>query len=80
MINSVIVIGHLGQDPEVKYNDDGTPIARFSVACNEVWSNNGKYWGRVLKLELWLIFSLKRSIDEKCQEVYEYEFPMESIM
>ena len=42
MINSVIVIGHLGQDPEVKYNDDGTPIARFSVACNEVWSNNGQ--------------------------------------
>ena len=42
MINSVIVIGHLGQDPEVKYNDDGNPIARFSVACNEVWSTNGQ--------------------------------------
>ena len=42
MINSVIVNGHLGQDPEMKYNDDGNPIARFSIVCNEVWSTNGQ--------------------------------------
>ena len=42
MINTVTVIGHLGQDPDLKYSDDGTPMARFSLACNETWSNNGQ--------------------------------------
>ena len=32
MINSAIVIGHLGQDPEVFYSKDGDPIASFNIA------------------------------------------------
>ena len=31
-MQKVILIGHLGRDPEVKYTQQGTAIAQFSVA------------------------------------------------
>jgi len=40
MINKAILVGHLGQDPEVKYLADGTAIANFSVATSEKWKDS----------------------------------------
>lgn len=37
MINKAILIGNLGQDPEVRYSQTGTPIASFSIATTETW-------------------------------------------
>jgi single-strand DNA-binding protein len=37
-INKVTLIGNLGTDPEMKYTQDGTPVANFSVAINESWT------------------------------------------
>src|SRR5579859_7982965 len=34
-VNKVILIGHLGKDPEVKYTPSGVPLAKFSLATNE---------------------------------------------
>jgi single-strand DNA-binding protein len=34
-VNKVILIGHVGKDPEVKYGPSGTAVCRFSVATNE---------------------------------------------
>lgn len=34
-INSVTLIGNLGQDPEVRYSQGGTAICNLSVAVNE---------------------------------------------
>ena len=36
-INKVIIIGRLGRDPEVRYTQDGTAVANFSVATSEEW-------------------------------------------
>ncbi len=33
--NKIIIIGHLGRDPEIKYTADGTPVCTFSVATTE---------------------------------------------
>ena len=33
-INKVIIVGRLGQDPEMKYTASGTAVANFSVATN----------------------------------------------
>jgi single-strand DNA-binding protein len=33
-VNKVILLGHLGSDPEVRYSASGLAIARFSVATN----------------------------------------------
>lgn len=43
MYNSIQVIGRLGQDPEVKYLENGTPVARMSVATSQKWKDkNGE--------------------------------------
>ncbi|HID94843.1 MAG TPA: single-stranded DNA-binding protein [Candidatus Latescibacteria bacterium] len=34
--NLVILIGHLGADPELRYTPSGTAVANFRVATNEV--------------------------------------------
>ncbi len=39
MINKVILVGNLGQDPELKYTQAGTAVANLSVATNRVWKD-----------------------------------------
>ena len=39
-LNRVMVIGHLGQDPEIRYTPAGLPVANFTVATNEVFVDN----------------------------------------
>ena len=38
-INRVILVGHLGQDPEVRYMPNGNAVANFSVATSESWKD-----------------------------------------
>jgi single-strand DNA-binding protein len=38
-LNKVILIGHLGRDPEVKYTQDGKAVANFSIATSESWKD-----------------------------------------
>ena len=38
-VNKVILIGNLGRDPEIRYTQSGEPIANFSVATNEAWTD-----------------------------------------
>lgn len=35
-VNRVILVGHLGKDPEIKYTASGMAMAKFSVATSEV--------------------------------------------
>ncbi len=39
MFNKAILIGRLGRDPEVRHTTSGTAVADFSVATNEVWTD-----------------------------------------
>lgn len=38
-VNKVILLGHLGGDPEVRYFQDGTPVCNFSLATSERWKD-----------------------------------------
>lgn len=38
-INKVILIGHLGADPEVKYMPSGSAVTNLSVATTESWKD-----------------------------------------
>src|SRR3989442_6301491 len=40
-LNKVILIGNLGRDPEVRYTQNGTAVANFTLATNEVWTDKG---------------------------------------
>lgn len=38
-VNKVILIGNLGQDPEVKYMPSGDAVANLTLATSESWKN-----------------------------------------
>lgn len=38
-VNKVIIIGNLGQDPEVKYMPSGDAVTTISVATSESWND-----------------------------------------
>ena len=38
-INKVILVGNLGQDPEIRYMPNGSAVANFSVATSESWKD-----------------------------------------
>jgi single-strand DNA-binding protein len=38
-MNIVIISGHVGKEPEMRYLPDGSPVINFSVATNEKWKN-----------------------------------------
>ncbi len=43
-VNKVILVGHLGKDPEVKYTPSGTPVAKFSLATSERFKDKDGNW------------------------------------
>ena len=38
-MQKVMIIGYLGRDPEVRYSQQGTAVAQFSVATTERWKD-----------------------------------------
>lgn len=38
-VNKVLLIGHLGRDPELRYTPNGTAVANFTLATNEAWTD-----------------------------------------
>lgn len=54
-VNKVILVGHLGRDPEVRYTPDGRAICNFTMATTDTWKdkNSGEKrekteWHRVV--------------------------------
>jgi len=61
-VNTVILIGTLTRDPEVKYLPKGTAVAQVSLAINRTWTDDSgtrkeevtfvsvEFWGRVAEI------------------------------
>ena len=43
-VNKVILVGHVGKDPEVKYTPSGTAVANFSIATNDRTKDKSGQW------------------------------------
>jgi single-strand DNA-binding protein len=43
-VNKVILLGNVGQDPEVKYTPSGVPVARLSLATYERFKDKNDQW------------------------------------
>ena len=39
-LNKVMIIGHLGRDPELRYTPSGRPVTSFSVATTRTWTSS----------------------------------------
>jgi single-strand DNA-binding protein len=38
-LNKVMIIGHLGRDPEMRFTPSGKPVTTFTVATSRTWSS-----------------------------------------
>ena len=38
-LNKAMLIGRLGRDPDIRYTQDGTAVANFSIATSEFWTD-----------------------------------------
>ena len=38
-LNRVLLLGHLGADPELRYTPSGAAVCNFRIATNEVWTD-----------------------------------------
>ncbi|MBN1449179.1 MAG: single-stranded DNA-binding protein [Bacteroidetes bacterium] len=53
-LNKVMLIGHLGADPELRYTEGNVPVANFNIATNESYKDqNGNLvdrteWHRIV--------------------------------
>lgn len=41
-VNKVILVGHLGKDPEVRYLEGNVTVASFPLATSETYNKDGK--------------------------------------
>jgi single-strand DNA-binding protein len=81
MFHRLTLIGFVGQDPVMRYTEDGTPVTNFSVAtrqvvskervasCPQGWkeSLNGKNW----ELTTWIRVTCWRKLAEAVNEYVE---------
>lgn len=63
-INKVILIGRLGQDPEMRYMPDGTAVANFSMATSDEWRD--KQSGEKKERTEWHRIVAWRGLGELC--------------
>lgn len=52
-VNKVILVGHLGGDPEMKYGSSGNPFTTFTMATSDSWVKDGQReerteWHRII--------------------------------
>jgi len=43
-VNKVVLLGHLGKDPELKYTPNNVPVATFSIATSERFKDKEGNW------------------------------------
>ena len=64
-LNKVLLIGHLGKDPELSYTPSGVAVCKFTVATNESYKGEDGNW--VEKTE-WHNITAWRKLAEICSQ------------
>jgi len=67
MFHRITLIGFVGQAPQMRYNEDGTPVTNFSVATRQKESLNGKNW----ELTTWFRVTVWRNLAEAVNQYLE---------
>jgi single-strand DNA-binding protein len=65
MYHKVIIVGNLGQDPEMRYTPDGTPVTNFSIATNRRWNSPD---GNQNEETVWFRVTAWRQLAELCNQ------------
>ncbi len=64
-VNKVILIGHVGRTPEIRYTQNRAPVASFTLATNESWTSQT---GEKQERTEWHKIVAWRKLAEICQE------------
>ena len=62
--HQTIIVGNLGQDPEMRYLQDGASVCSFRVAVNEGWTDRRS--GERRERTTWYRVSAWRELGETC--------------
>ena len=63
--HTLIVVGNLGRDPEMRYTPNGQPVTSFSVASSRQYTNNA---GEKVEETLWFRVSVFGKTAETCNQ------------
>jgi single-strand DNA-binding protein len=64
-VNKVILVGNLGQDPEVRYMPNGNAVANLSLATSESWKDQS---GQMQEKTEWHRLTIYRRLAEVAGE------------
>lgn len=65
MYHTLIIVGNVGQDPEMRYTSSGQAVTSFSVATNRQYTNSG---GEQVKETVWFRVATWGKQAEVCNE------------
>src|SRR5512135_2907284 len=65
MYQTIIIVGNVGRDPEMRYTPSGQAVTSFSVATNRQYSNNN---GETVKETVWFRVSAWGKTGETCNQ------------
>jgi single-strand DNA-binding protein len=65
MYHTIIIVGNVGRDPEMRYTPSGQAVTSFSVATNRQWTNNN---GESVKETTWFRISAWGKLGETCNQ------------
>lgn len=65
MFHTIIIIGNLGRDPEMRYTPTGQAVTSFNVATNRQYTNQN---GQKVKETIWFRVSVWGRLAETCNQ------------
>lgn len=65
MYHTLIIVGNVGRDPEMRYTPSGQAVTSFSVATNREYTGQG---GDKVKETIWFRVSTWGKLAETCQQ------------
>ncbi len=65
MFHTIILVGNLGKDPEMKYTPSGQPVTNFSVASNRSYNDAN---GQPVKETIWFRVTAWGKLAENCSQ------------
>jgi single-strand DNA-binding protein len=65
MYQTIIIVGNVGRDPEMRYTPSGQAVTSFSVATNRQYTNNN---GETVKETIWFRVSAWGKQAETCNQ------------
>ena len=65
MYQTIIIVGNVGRDPEMRYTPSGQAVTSFSVATNRQYTNNN---GETIKETIWFRVSAWGKTGENCNQ------------